>query len=106
MSCLLRVSKRLKDDRTPDDLAGVQDSVEHECGDGLTADASEKAWNISYFSIFNELQKPILVVSPGLYEMPSRCRDPPLSVCSPGLWYASPTDVYFADGQHCRAHRW
>ncbi len=82
MPCLLRASKRLKGDTTPNDLAGVQDSVEHEFEDGLAAGTAQKVWNISDFSIFNELQKPIFVVSPGLHQTPSRCRDPSFAVCS------------------------
>ncbi|KAL3135611.1 3',5'-cyclic-nucleotide phosphodiesterase pde1 [Trebouxia sp. C0009 RCD-2024] len=72
MSCLLRVSKRLKNDTAPNDLAGVQDSVEYVSGAGLAADTSEAEWKVSDFGVFNELQKPIVVVSPGLYQKPSR----------------------------------
>lgn len=69
MSCLKRVSKRLKGDAIPDDLAGIHDSVE--CPSELhlaAADTSERVWSNSDFSIFHELQKPIIVVSPGLYQ--------------------------------------
>ena len=69
MSCLKRVSKRLKGDAIPDDLAGIHDSVA--CASKFhlaAADASERVWSISDFSIFHELQKPIIVVSPGLYQ--------------------------------------
>lgn len=75
MSCLLRVSKRLKNDTAPNDLAGVQDSVEYVSGAGLAADTSEAEWKVSDFGVFNELQKPIVVVSPGLYQKPSRWRE-------------------------------
>ena len=76
MSCLLRVSKRLKGDTTPRDLAGVEDSIEFASGVGLScADTSERVWSSSDFSILHELPKPIVVVAPGLYQNPSRSRD-------------------------------
>ncbi|KAL3158778.1 hypothetical protein ABBQ32_011505 [Trebouxia sp. C0010 RCD-2024] len=73
MSWLLRASKRLKGATTPDDLAGVQHSFEYVSGVGLAADTSERVWKVSEFSVFDELQKPIAVVSPGLYQKQSRC---------------------------------
>ena len=66
MSCLMRVSKRLKGDVTPDDLAGVPVSAESASEVGLAA--ADRLWNISDFSIFHELQKPIVIVLPGLYQ--------------------------------------
>lgn len=60
---------------TPDDLAGVHDSVECVSGVGLVADAPQREWKLSDFSVFNEVQKPIVVVSPGLYQKPSRWRE-------------------------------
>ncbi|KAL3135614.1 hypothetical protein ABBQ38_006095 [Trebouxia sp. C0009 RCD-2024] len=76
MSWLLRPSERLKGATTPDDLAGVQDNIDHASGVGLAADTSERVWKVSEFSVFNELQKPIAVVSPGLYHKQSRCAKP------------------------------
>ena len=73
MSCLMRMSKRLKGDATPDDLAGIDASVESASEVGLAAaDTSERVWSVSDFSIFHELQKPIVIVSPGLYQSQPR----------------------------------
>ena len=73
MSCLMRKIKRLKGATIPDGSAGVHDSVEYASEVGLAAaDTSERVWNVSDFSIFNELQKPVVVVSPGLYQSQPR----------------------------------
>lgn len=69
MSFLKRVSKRPKGDATSDDVAGIHDSL-HQPSDVqvAAADTSERVWSIHDFSIFHEIQKPIVVVSPGLYQ--------------------------------------
>lgn len=73
MSCLKRVSKRLKGNAIPDDLAGIHDSVNYPSEVHLAAtDTSERVWSISDFNIFHELQKPIVVVCPGLYQNHNR----------------------------------
>lgn len=73
MSFLMRVSKRLKGDAISDDLTGTHDSVDYPSDDHLAAaDTSERVWNISDFSVFHELQKPMVVVSPGLYQKHDR----------------------------------
>ena len=73
MSCLLRVSKRLKGDVDPGDVTGVDNSVNHVSEVGLAAaDTSERVWSISDFIIFHELQKPVVVVLPGLYQSQPR----------------------------------
>lgn len=68
MSC-----KRFKKDATPDDLTGVDDSVKLESEAGLAAaDTSERVWSTSDFTIFNELQKPVVVILPGFYQSQPR----------------------------------
>lgn len=70
---LKRVSKRLKGDSISDDLAGIHQVLDHSSDVHLVAaDTSEKIWSISDFSVFHELQKPIVVVSPGLYHKHDR----------------------------------
>lgn len=71
MSC---VSKRLQGDAFPNDLARNRDSVECPCEVhcAAAAETSEKIWSISDFSVFHEVQKPIVVVSPGLYQKRDR----------------------------------
>ena len=69
MSCLRHVSKRLKGGTASD--SGVRDTVEqmvHPSSIGL----SEKVWMLNDFSIMHELQKPFVVVSPGMYESSHR----------------------------------
>lgn len=73
MSFLKRVSKRLKEEAISDDLTGIQDSVGYPSEEHLTAaDTSERVWSISDFSVFHEVEKPIVVVSPGLYKKRDR----------------------------------
>lgn len=74
MSFLKRVSKRLQGDAFPSDLAGTRHSVEYpsEVHYAAAAETSEKIWSISDFSVFDEVQKPIVVVSTGLYQKHER----------------------------------
>lgn len=82
MSFLKRVSKRLQGDAFPNDLARTQDSVESS-SDGYcaAAESSEKIWSISDFSVFHEVQKPIVVLSPGLFQKHDRWRNATYSAC-------------------------
>ena len=74
MSCLRLVSSKLKRGPTLGDTAGLKDIVEVTAlGAGLSAaDPSDRVWNVSDLSILHELQKPIVVVVPGLYQSTSR----------------------------------
>lgn len=72
MSCLKRVSKRLKGG-VAEELGGVQDSVQqvYPARQSIT-DACERVWDLTDFSILDELQRPIVVVLPGMYETSHR----------------------------------
>lgn len=73
MSFLKRVSKRLKEEAISDDWTGIHDSVDYSCEEHLAAaDTSQRVWSISDFSVFHELEKPIVVVSPGLCQKHDR----------------------------------
>ena len=75
MSCLRHVSKRLKGN-VADDVGVVKDSVQQVPLLPLVsvplADTSVKVWSVSDFSILHELQKPVVVVSAGTYEVSHR----------------------------------
>lgn len=69
----MRMTKRVKGETSPHDSAGVHNSLEYAIEVGLeAANTSERVWNISDLSIFDELQKPVVVVSPGLYQSQPR----------------------------------
>lgn len=74
MSCLRHVSYKLKGGSKPDDVAGGKDSVELAApGASLSAAyPSDRVWSVSDLSVLHELQKPIVVVVPGLYQNTSR----------------------------------
>ncbi len=75
MSCLRHVSRRSKGN-VADDFGVVKDSVQQVPTlppvSVPLADPSVKVWSVSDFSILHELQKPVVVVSAGTYELPHR----------------------------------
>lgn len=75
MSCLRHVSRRSKGN-VADDLGVVKDSVQQVPTLPLvsvpSAGPSVKVWSVSDFSILHELQKPVVIVSAGAYELSHR----------------------------------
>ncbi len=75
MSCLRHVSKRSKGN-VADDFGVVKDSVQLVPTVPLVsvplADPTAEVWSVSDFSILHELQKPVVVVSAGTYELSHR----------------------------------
>ena len=78
MSCLRHVGKRSKR-KVPDECGGVKDSIQQVStvsqASEAKADSSVRVWSAADFNILNELQKPIVVVSPGGYAVSHRCVD-------------------------------
>ena len=75
MSCLRHVNKRTKGN-VADDFGVIKDSVQEVPIVPLVsvplADRSVKVWSVNDFSILHELQKPVVVVSAGTYEVSLR----------------------------------
>lgn len=76
MSCLRHVSKRSKGN-VANDFGVVKDSVQQVPIVPLLVsvpldDTSVKVWSVSDFTILHELQKPVVVVSAGTYEVSHR----------------------------------
>ena len=87
MSCLRHVSRKSTGRLTQEQSTGAKDSVQVTDQElGLSsADNSERVWSVSDLSILHELQKPIVVVVPGLYRSPTRSGRPHIVLCCLGM---------------------